>query len=98
MLALGMRSNVVMALMIGAMVMQGIVPGPSVVTSNRDLFWGLIASMWIGNAVLVVLNLPLIGLWVSLSRCPIRSSSRRSWRSPASGSTVSATASSLSTW
>jgi TctA family transporter len=72
MLALGIPSNVVMALMIGAMIMQGIVPGPNVVTTNPDLFWGLIASMWIGNAMLVVLNLPLIGVWVSLLRIPYR--------------------------
>ncbi|WP_334150346.1 tripartite tricarboxylate transporter permease [Hyphomicrobium sp.] len=70
MLALGIPSNVLMALMIGAMIMQGIVPGPNVVISNPDLFWGLIASMWIGNAMLVILNLPLIGLWVSLLRIP----------------------------
>ncbi|AXV17891.1 hypothetical protein CYG48_19060 (plasmid) [Neorhizobium sp. SOG26] len=70
MLALGIPSNVVMALMIGAMIMQGIVPGPNVVVNNPELFWGLIASMWIGNAMLVVLNLPLIGLWVSLLRIP----------------------------
>ncbi len=70
MLAMGIPSNVVMALMIGAMIMQGIVPGPNVVTSNPDLFWGLIASMWIGNAMLLVLNFPLIGLWVSLLRVP----------------------------
>lgn len=70
MLALGIPSNVIMALMIGVMIMQGIVPGPKVVESNPDLFWGLVASMWIGNAILVVLNLPLIGLWVSLLRVP----------------------------
>ena len=70
MLALGIPSNVVMALMIGAMIMQGIQPGPNVVVSNPELFWGLIASMWIGNAMLVILNLPLIGLWVSLLRVP----------------------------
>lgn len=64
MLALGIPSNVIMALMIGAMIMQGIVPGPNVVSSNPELFWGLIASMWIGNAMLVILNLPMIGLWV----------------------------------
>jgi TctA family transporter len=56
--------------MIGAMMMQGIVPGPTVVTKNPDLFWALIVSMWIGNALLVILNLPLIGLWVSLLRVP----------------------------
>jgi TctA family transporter len=70
MLTLGIPSNVVMALMIGAMIMQGIVPGPQVVSTNPDLFWSLIVSMWIGNAMLVVLNLPLIGLWVSLLKVP----------------------------
>jgi len=70
MLSLGIPSNVVMAMMIGAMVMQGIVPGPNVVTSHPDLFWGLIVSMWIGNAMLVVLNLPLVGIWVTLLRVP----------------------------
>lgn len=70
MLVLGIPSNVVMALMLGAMIMQGIVPGPNVVTSNPDLFWGLIVSMWIGNAMLIILNLPLIGIWVSLLRVP----------------------------
>ena len=72
MLALGIPSNVLMALMIGAMIMQGIVPGPNVVTSNPDLFWGLIASMWIGNAMLVILNLPLIGMWIKLLSVPYR--------------------------
>jgi len=52
------------------MIIQGVVPGPRVMTSNPDLFWGLIASMWIGNAMLVVLNLPLVGLWVRLLRIP----------------------------
>lgn len=70
MLALGIPSNVVMALMIGAMIMQGIVPGPNVIVRNPDLFWGLVVSMWVGNAMLVILNLPLIGLWVSLLRVP----------------------------
>ncbi|CDZ29176.1 TTT family tricarboxylate transporter [Neorhizobium galegae bv. officinalis] len=70
MLSLGIPSNVVMAMMIGAMVMQGIVPGPNVVTSHPDLFWGLIVSMWIGNAMLVILNLPLVGIWVTLLRVP----------------------------
>jgi len=70
MLSLGVPSNVVMALMIGAMIIQGIQPGPNVIRSNPDLFWGLIASMWIGNAFLVVLNLPLIGIWVRLLRVP----------------------------
>ncbi|MCO5066848.1 MAG: tripartite tricarboxylate transporter permease [Rhizobiaceae bacterium] len=70
MLSLGIPSNVTMALMIGAMVMQGIAPGPNVITNNPELFWGLIASMWIGNALLVILNLPLIGIWVTLLRVP----------------------------
>jgi len=70
MLCLGIPSNVLMALMIGAMVMQGIVPGPTVMTRNPELFWGLIASMWIGNAMLIVLNLPLIGLWTAMLRVP----------------------------
>src|SRR5690606_29654607 len=70
MLSLGIPSNVVMAMMIGAMILQGIVPGPNVIGSHPDLFWGLIASMWIGNLLLVILNLPLIGLWVSLLRVP----------------------------
>lgn len=70
MLSLGVPSNVVMAIMLGALAMQGIVPGPSVISRNPGLFWGLIASMWIGNAMLVILNLPLIGLWTSLLRVP----------------------------
>ena len=70
MLTLGVPANPVMALMIGAMIIQGIVPGPQVATSQPILFWGLIASMWIGNFLLVVLNLPLIGLWVRLLTVP----------------------------
>jgi TctA family transporter len=70
MLTLGIPSNSVMALMFGAMIIQGIVPGPSVMTENPDLFWGLIVSMWIGNLFLVVLNLPMIGLWVRMLRVP----------------------------
>jgi TctA family transporter len=61
-----------MALMLGALTIQGIQPGPQVMTAKPDLFWGLIASMWIGNLMLVVLNLPLIGLWVSLLKVPYR--------------------------
>jgi putative tricarboxylic transport membrane protein len=71
-LTLGIPSNVVMALMIGAMMIQGIIPGPRVMTEKPDLFWGLIASMWIGNAMLVILNLPLIGIWVKLLTVPYR--------------------------
>jgi putative tricarboxylic transport membrane protein len=70
MLTLGIPSNPVMALMVGAMILQGITPGPSVATDNPALFWGLIASMWIGNLMLVLLNLPLIGLWVRLLTVP----------------------------
>ena len=70
MLTLGIPSNPTMALMIGAMIIQGIQPGPSVMTEQPLLFWGLIASMWIGNLMLLVLNLPLIGLWVRLISIP----------------------------
>jgi putative tricarboxylic transport membrane protein len=71
-LTLGIPSNVVMALMIGALMIQGIIPGPRVMTEKPDLFWGLIASMWIGNAMLVILNLPLIGIWIKLLTVPYR--------------------------
>jgi TctA family transporter len=70
MLTLGIPSNPVMALVVGAMIMQGIVPGPTVATSRPDLFWGVIASMWVGNVMLLVLNLPLVGLWVQLLKVP----------------------------
>ncbi|NTA40201.1 tripartite tricarboxylate transporter permease [Agrobacterium salinitolerans] len=70
MLTLGIPSNAVMALMIGAMVVQGIQPGPRVIVSQPELFWGLIASMWVGNAMLVLLNLPLVGVWVRMLRIP----------------------------
>jgi putative tricarboxylic transport membrane protein len=70
MLTLGIPSNPVMAMMIGAMIIQGIQPGPSVMTEQPALFWGVIASMWVGNLLLVVLNLPLIGLWVRLVNVP----------------------------
>jgi TctA family transporter len=66
MLTLGLPTNPVMALMIGAMTIQGIQPGPQVMTRQPDLFWGMIASMWVGNLMLVLLNLPLVGLWVRL--------------------------------
>jgi putative tricarboxylic transport membrane protein len=72
MLTLGIPPNPVMALMIGAMMIKGIQPGPQVMSSNPELFWGLIASMWVGNAMLVVLNLPLIGIWVRLLTVPYR--------------------------
>jgi putative tricarboxylic transport membrane protein len=70
MLTLGIPTNPVMALMAGAMIIQGIVPGPNVATEQPSLFWGIIASMWIGNLLLIVLNLPLIGLWVKLLTVP----------------------------
>jgi TctA family transporter len=70
MLTLGIPSNAVMALMVGAMIVKGVVPGPDVVTQKPEIFWGLIASMWIGNGMLVLLNLPLIGIWVRLLKVP----------------------------
>ena len=72
MLTLGIPSNPVMALMVGAMIIQGIQPGPAVMTEQPALFWGVVASMWIGNLILVVLNLPMIGLWVRLVTVPYR--------------------------
>ena len=71
-LTLGIPPNAVMALMVGAMTIHSIQPGPQVMTSNPKLFWGLIVSMWIGNLMLVVLNLPLIGIWVKLLQVPYR--------------------------
>jgi len=72
MLTLGLPTNPLMALMIGALMIQGIQPGPQVMTKQPDLFWGVIASMWIGNMILIVLNLPLVGMWVKLLRVPYR--------------------------
>jgi putative tricarboxylic transport membrane protein len=71
-LTLGIPPNAVMALMVGAMTVHGVIPGPQVMTRNPDLFWGMIASMWIGNLMLLIINLPLIGLWVRLLRVPYR--------------------------
>jgi TctA family transporter len=71
-LTLGIPPNAVMALMVGAMTIHNIQPGPQVMTSNPALFWGLIASMWIGNLMLIILNLPLIGLWVKMLSIPYR--------------------------
>ncbi len=71
-LTLGIPPNAVMALMVGAMTIHNIQPGPQVMTSNPELFWGLIASMWIGNLMLVVLNLPLIGIWIKLLTVPYK--------------------------
>jgi putative tricarboxylic transport membrane protein len=69
-LTLGIPPNAVMALMVGAMTIHGIIPGPLVMTRTPDLFWGMIASMWIGNLLLLVINLPMIGLWVRLLKVP----------------------------
>jgi putative tricarboxylic transport membrane protein len=71
-LTLGIPPNAVMALMVGAMTIHGIIPGPQVMTKNPDLFWGMIASMWIGNLMLLVINLPLVGVWVKLLKVPYR--------------------------
>ena len=71
-LTLGIPPNAVMALMVGAMTIHGIVPGPQVMIKQPELFWGMIASMWLGNLMLVIINLPLVGLWVSLLRVPYR--------------------------
>jgi putative tricarboxylic transport membrane protein len=71
-LTLGIPSNAVMALMIGAMMIQGIAPGPQVMNERPQLFWGMIASMWVGNLMLIVLNLPLIGMWIKLLTVPYR--------------------------
>jgi putative tricarboxylic transport membrane protein len=71
-LTLGIPPNAVMALMVGAMTIHGIVPGPQVMTKQPDLFWGMITSMWIGNLMLVVINLPLVGVWVKLLQVPYR--------------------------
>jgi len=71
-LTLGIPGSATMALMLGALTIQGIAPGPQVMTSRPDLFWGLIASMWLGNLMLVILNLPLVGMWVKLLKIPYR--------------------------
>ncbi len=71
-LTLGIPPNAVMALMVGAMTIHGIIPGPQVIAKRPDLFWGMIASMWIGNLMLLLINLPLIGLWVRLLKVPYR--------------------------
>src|SRR5919197_4643045 len=71
-LTLGIPPNAVMALMVGAMTIHGVIPGPLVMTKNPSLFWGMIASMWIGNLMLLIINMPLIGLWVRLLKVPYR--------------------------
>jgi putative tricarboxylic transport membrane protein len=72
MLTLGIPGNAVMALMVGAMMIQGIAPGPQVMAERPQLFWGMIVSMWVGNLMLVILNLPLIGIWIRLLQVPYR--------------------------
>jgi TctA family transporter len=72
MLTLGIPGNAVMALMIGALMIHGVQPGPQVMTERPALFWGMVASMWIGNLMLVVINLPMIGVWVQLLKVPYR--------------------------
>lgn len=72
MLTLGIPVSPVMAMLLGALTIQGIVPGPRVITQNPDLFWGLVASMWVGNLMLLLLNLPLVGIWVRLLQVPYR--------------------------
>ena len=71
-LTLGIPGSAIMALLLGAMIIQNIQPGPQVISNHPDIFWGLIASMWIGNLMLVVLNLPLVGIWVRMLRVPYR--------------------------
>jgi putative tricarboxylic transport membrane protein len=72
MLALGIPAGATMALLLGAMLIQGIAPGPQVITKHPDLFWGLIASMWVGNFMLLILNLPLVGVWIKMLETPYR--------------------------
>jgi putative tricarboxylic transport membrane protein len=71
-LTLGIPPNAVMALMVGAMTIHGIVPGPQVMTKQPDLFWGMVTSMWVGNLMLIVINLPMVGMWVKLLQVPYR--------------------------
>jgi TctA family transporter len=71
-LTLGIPPNPVMAMMVGAMIIQGIQPGPQVMTERPELFWGMVASMWVGNLMLVILNLPMIGMWIKLLTVPYR--------------------------
>ena len=71
-MTIGIPGDAVMALLLGALIIQGIQPGPQLISEHPDLFWGLIASFWIGNVLLIVLNVPLIGIWVRLLRVPFR--------------------------
>ena len=72
MLTLGIPAGAAMALMLGALMIQGITPGPQFIAEHPDLFWGVIASMWIGNMMLLVLNLPLVGIWIRFLMIPYR--------------------------
>jgi len=71
-MSLGIPGDAVMALLLGALMIQGIMPGPQLISEHPDIFWGLIASFWIGNILLVLLNVPLIGIWVKLLTIPYR--------------------------
>jgi len=71
-MSLGIPGDAVMALLLGALIIQGIVPGPQLISEHPDIFWGLIASFWIGNILLVILNVPMIGLWVKLLMIPYK--------------------------
>lgn len=71
-MSLGIPGDVVMALLLGALMIQGIVPGPQLIKSNPDVFWGLVASFWIGNIILVILNVPMIGIWVRMLSIPYK--------------------------
>src|SRR6202011_1201408 len=71
-MSLGIPGDAVMALILGALLIQGIQPGPQLITEHADLFWGLIASFWVGNVLLIILNVPLIGVWVKLLQLPFR--------------------------
>ena len=71
-MSLGIPGDVVMALILGALIIKGIQPGPQLITEHPDIFWGLIASFWIGNVLLVILNVPMIGVWVKLLQVPYK--------------------------
>ena len=72
MLTLGIPSNAVMAMMVGGMMIHGIIPGPQVMNDKPGLFWGMIASMWVGNLMLIFFNLPMVGIWVKMLMVPYR--------------------------
>ena len=95
-MSLGIPGDAVMALILGALLIQGIQPGPQLITEHPDIFWGLIASFWIGNVLLVMLNVPLIGVWVKLLQVPYRTCSRRRCSSSRSACTARRTACSRS--